>query len=614
MKGSLSKKHGPLGYFRSLIWGLIAHQDTYGSKIIPGGAICEQERLTIAIHWDSSDSVTVTADSHSQLPMYATALNTTSPWRAENEAGNISLYGVLLLILSLFIVSFASIKFTSSTNSIAILWPSNAILFAVLFRAARDIRNKVLILLSGGIAIVLANLADGDTLPLSVALATANVAEVATACWLLNRFRDASPDITRVRSLAFFILLAGGAAPLVSATIGATAVVIDLRVPFSEVWLTWYTANALGMTIVAPFALLINSEQWRELRLEKRIAEAIGILVLIAFIAFSASFNRAFFFMVVPVVLIATFRFGVVGAAAGILVIAVVGNICIALGIAPPIFALATIPERILTLQFFLAATAIWALPVAAVLLERDRLVAELTAGKSEAEAATETKSRMVKSLQRHLWNAEERERLRLAHELHDQTGQSLVAAMMELNELHCHVTGDKCDRLSRVREQLDGVGETLRRVAWELRPSSLDDFGLAQALENHLVDWGERCSIEVDFDCSDPDIDRLPDDIRTTIYRVVQESLTNVAKHAKGANSVSIILDRKENMLRLMIEDDGCGFSPELVESQKLARTESGLGLVGMRERLSFIGGELQIVSSVGIGTAICARIRLDA
>ena len=614
MKGSLSKKHGPLGYFRSLIWGLIAHQDTYGSKIIPGGAICEQERLTIAIHWDSSDSVTVTADSHSQLPMYATALNTTSPWRAENEAGNISLYGVLLLILSLFIVSFASIKFTSSTNSIAILWPSNAILFAVLFRAARDIRNKVLILLSGGIAIVLANLADGDTLPLSVALATANVGEVATACWLLNRFRDASPDITRVRSLAFFILLAGGAAPLVSATIGATAVVIDLRVPFSEVWLTWYTANALGMTIVAPFALLINSEQWRELRLEKRIAEAIGILVLIAFIAFSASFNRAFFFMVVPVVLIATFRFGVVGAAAGILVIAVVGNICIALGIAPPIFALATIPERILTLQFFLAATAIWALPVAAVLLERDRLVAELTAGKSEAEAATETKSRMVKSLQRHLWNAEERERLRLAHELHDQTGQSLVAAMMELNELHCHVTGDKCDRLCRVREQLDGIGETLRRVAWELRPSSLDDFGLAQALENHLVDWGERCSIEVDFDCSDPDIDRLPDDIRTTIYRVVQESLTNVAKHAKGANSVSIILDRKENMLRLMIEDDGCGFSPELVESQKLARTESGLGLVGMRERMSFIGGELQIVSSVGIGTAICARIRLDA
>jgi signal transduction histidine kinase len=403
----------------------------------------------------------------------------------------------------------------------------------VLFRAARDIRNKVLILLSGGIAIVLANLADGDTLPLSVALATANVAEVATACWLLNRFRDASPDITRVRSLAFFILLAGGAAPLVSATIGTTAVVIDLRVPFSEVWLTWYTANALGMTIVAPFALLINSEQWRELRLEKRIAEAIGILALIAIVAFAASFNRAFFFMVVPVVLIATFRFGVVGAAAGILVIAVVGNICIALGIAPPIFALATIPERILTLQFFLAATAIWALPVAAVLLERDRLVAELTAGKSEAEAATETKSRMVKSLHRHLWNAEERERLRLAHELHDQTGQSLVAAMMELNELRCHVTGDKCDRLCRVREQLDGVGETLRRVAWELRPSSLDDFGLAQALENHLVDWGERCSIEVDFDCSDPDIDRLPDDIRTTIYRVVQESLTNVAKHA---------------------------------------------------------------------------------
>ncbi len=546
--------------------------------------------------------------------MYNTALNTTSSWRAEDEAGSTSLQGLLLLTLLLFVISFASIEFTSNTNSIATLWPSNAILFAVLFRAARDIRNKVLILLSGGIAIVLANLADGDTLPLSVALATANIAEVATACWLLNRFHHASPDITRVPSLALFILLAGGAAPLVSATIGATAITIDLRVPFSEAWLTWYAANALGMTIVAPFALIINSKQWSELRLEKRITEAIGILILIAIVALFATFNRAFFFMVVPIVLIATFRFGVVGAAAAIFVIATIGSICIALGIVPAILAQASIPERILTLQFFLATTALWALPVAAVLLERGRLTAELAAGKSEAEAATETKSRMVKSLQRLLWYAEERERLRLAHELHDQTGQSLVVAMMELNELESHVSDSGRERLGRVREQLDQVGQTLRHVAWELRPSSLDDFGLAQALENHLVDWGERCSIEVDFDCSDPDVDRLPDDIRTTIYRVVQEALTNVAKHAKGATSVSIILDRKETMLRLMIEDDGCGFSPEFVESQKLARTEGGLGLVGMRERLSFIGGELRIVSSVGVGTTIFARIRLHA
>ena len=257
--------------------------------------------------------------------MYNTALNTTSPWRAEDEAGNVSLQGLLLLTLSLFAVSFVSIKLTSSTGSIATLWPSNAILFAVLFRASRDSRNHARILLSGGIAIVLANLFDGDSLPLSVALAIANVAEVATADWLLGRFHNARPDITRVRSLAFFILLAGGAAPLVSATLGATAIVTDLRVPFSEVWLTWYAANALGMIIVAPFALLINSEQWRALHIEKRIAEAIGILVLIAIIVFSASFDRSFLFFALPLVVIATFRFDLVGAAAGIFVIALVG-------------------------------------------------------------------------------------------------------------------------------------------------------------------------------------------------------------------------------------------------------------------------------------------------
>lgn len=546
--------------------------------------------------------------------MYNTALNATSPWRTEDEAGNISLQGLLLLTLSLFAVSFVSLKLSSSTGSIATLWPSNAILFAVLFRASHGSRNHARILLSGGIAIILTNLFDGDSLPLSVALAIANVAEVATAAWLLGRFHNARPDITRVRSLAFFILLAGGAAPLVSATLGATVLVTDLRVPFSEVWLTWYAANALGMIIVAPFALLIKSEQWRALHIEKRVAEAIGILVLIAIIAFSASFNRALFFTVVPVVLIATFRFSVVGAAAGIFVIAVVGSACIALGIVPPILAQASIPERILTLQFFLAATALWALPVAAMLLERDRLVSQLAAGKSEAEAATETKSRMVKSLQRLLWDAEEGERLRLAHELHDQTGQSLVVAMMELSELNSHVSDGGREGLDRVRVQLDQVGQTLRHVAWELRPSSLDDFGLAQALENLATCWRGRRSIVVDFHCSDPDIDRLPDDIRTTIYRVVQEALTNVAKHAKGATSVSIIIDRTANYLQLMIDDDGCGFSPESIESQQAARSGGGLGLVGMRERLSFIGGELRIVSSIGVGTTIFARIRIDA
>ena len=220
----------------------------------------------------------------------------------------------------------------------------------------------------------------------------------------------------------------------------------------------------------------------------------------------------------------------------------------------------------------------------------------------------------MVKSLQRLLWDAEERERLRLAHELHDQTGQSLVVAMMELSELNSHVSDGGREGLDRVRVQLDQVGQTLRHVAWELRPSSLDDFGLAQALENLATCWRGRLGIEVDFHCSCPDVDRLPDDIRTTIYRVVQEALTNVAKHAKGATSVSIIIERNANYLQLMIDDDGCGFSPEIIGSQEATRSGGGLGLIGMRERLSFVGGELRIDSSVGVGTTIFARIRLDA
>lgn len=546
--------------------------------------------------------------------MYNSALDTTSPWRAEDTAGNISLQGLFLLSLSLFVVSFASIKFSSNTNSIETLWPSNAILFAVLLRAVRNSGNRARILLSGGIAFVLASLSAGDSLPVSAAQATANIAEIATATWLLGRILQANPDITRLQSLVPFIVLAAGIAPIVSATMGTAAVSTANSVPFFQIWQTWYAANALGMIIVAPFALIINSAQWHALQIDKRFAEAISLLVLISAVAWLVFFYSAPLLLIAPAVILATFRFGAVGAAVGIFAIAFVGTLNITFGLGPSFFRQVDIPGRILNLQILLAVTALWALPVAAVLLERNRLAVDLAAGKSAAEAAAETKSRMVKKLQRLLWDAEERERLRLAQELHDQTGQALVVAMMELSGLEPHVNEDGRKKLQCVREQLDQVGETLRHVAWELRPSSLDDFGLAQALANHTTCWRGRQGIEVDLQCSDPDLDGLPDDVRTTIYRVVQESLTNVAKHAKGATSVSIILDRQANILRLMIEDDGSGFNPESDEMPKMARPAGGCGLIGMRERLSYIDGDLNIVSSVGAGTTIFVRIRLDA
>ena len=153
--------------------------------------------------------------------------------------------------------------------------------------------------------------------------------------------------------------------------------------------------------------------------------EAVAIFLLIVAVVVIAAYYRAVLFIVVPVILIAVFRFGTVGAAVGMLVTAVVGSVFIINGIGSPVILQASTAERIMALLIFLAATALWSFPIAAALAQRDRLMTELDAAKAQLESENEKKSQMVVGLHHRLVNAEEKERLRLSHELHDQTGQA---------------------------------------------------------------------------------------------------------------------------------------------------------------------------------------------
>jgi len=213
--------------------------------------------------------------------------------------------------------------------------------------------------------------------------------------------------------------------------------------------------------------------------------------------------------------------------------------------------------------------------------------------------------------MRRRFLQAQEDERLRLAHELHDQSGQSLAAAMVELKVVEDSIDETSRERLRRLRTRLDHLGRTLRHVAWELRPPSIDELGLSSAIMTYAADWSTQFGIDCDVHCSDDRIDELPDDIRTTIYRVTQEALTNVAKHAASATSVSVIIERAGNVLRLTIEDDGCGFDED---ARAVAGPDRrGLGLAGMRERLLLIGGTFQVESAPDSGTTIFVRIPLE-
>jgi signal transduction histidine kinase len=181
---------------------------------------------------------------------------------------------------------------------------------------------------------------------------------------------------------------------------------------------------------------------------------------------------------------------------------------------------------------------------------------------------------------------------------------------MLEHKAVEAEVAEGGRERLRRLRKYLDQMGKTLHRVAFELRPTSINELGLTAALTNYTSEWSARCGIEVDFHCADGSLERLSEEVSTTVYRVVQEALTNVLKHAATATAVSIISSRTQTMLRLTIEDDGGGFDPAAIGPPGRF---NGLGLAGMRERLSLIGGELEVESSADSGTTIFIRIRLQ-
>jgi two-component system, NarL family, sensor histidine kinase UhpB len=213
--------------------------------------------------------------------------------------------------------------------------------------------------------------------------------------------------------------------------------------------------------------------------------------------------------------------------------------------------------------------------------------------------------------LRRNLMRSAEDERLRLSHELHDQTGQMLIAATLAVKDIEKFVGPDGKNTVAELNGLLDQMGRTLHRVAWELRPASIDELGLAAMLDNYVSDWSDQTGIAAEFYSKGEEIDELPDDIRTTLYRVIQEALTNVAKHARGANRVGVAISRTGATLQLTIDDNGIGFDP--AEKPGTPRQHGPLGIPSMRERLSMIGGTLEIESGASIGTTVFARIRLE-
>jgi PAS domain S-box-containing protein len=220
-------------------------------------------------------------------------------------------------------------------------------------------------------------------------------------------------------------------------------------------------------------------------------------------------------------------------------------------------------------------------------------LLAEIADRKRAEDENREVVSRMVQSV--------EDERRRISRELHDTVGQHLAVVGMQLKAIKLELAGSESalQRLDRLQEALRSMEDQIDRLAHDLRPSALDDLGLEEAMRSHVEMWSSEAGVPCELHTHGLGGERLSPSIENTAYRVMQEALTNVHRHA-GAARVSIIVERRPRELRMVVEDDGRGFDAARSDERP------SLGLRGMKERAVLVAGTLEVESVPGSGTTV--------
>jgi signal transduction histidine kinase len=218
---------------------------------------------------------------------------------------------------------------------------------------------------------------------------------------------------------------------------------------------------------------------------------------------------------------------------------------------------------------------------------------------------ARENVQHELNNLTVHLQTALENDRTRIARELHDELGQSMTALRFDLKWLYEHMDARESAVHKKLQSMNDLVGRTvdsIRRISEDLRPGMLDNLGLAAAIENHVAKFTEQSGIVCDLSMNQSDFS-LDDQVAIALFRIVQESLTNVARHS-GASHVVIQLHELEDKMLLIVQDNGHGLPPAQDSHKKT------YGLMGMRERIKMLGGTLDVFNEKDAGVRIEACV----
>ncbi len=498
---------------------------------------------------------------------------------------------------------------TLSDRIFAPFWPPNVILFCTLLLVPR--RHWWRYIAAAFPAHVLAEITVAMPFGQSLVAFATNCILALLSAYGVRRILKEAPWFGTLRNAGIYILITAGISPAIAAFGGAYVQVMGdgTAANYWGSWVNWWIANALGCVTLGPLFLIWFGPRRESPRLSSgRKTEGILLalsLVLACAVAFrvgegtiSKGFLPALLYLPLPFILWAGIRFGERGASGAILVVTVV-SIWQSLR-ASTVFIGIDAGTSVLALQIFLLGIAI---PIFLLGTAIDEL-----------RRSGEANRRLAGDLLR----AQDEERRRIARELHDSTGQNLVMANLMAGQVESLAPASCGPVIAELKETLQGAITEIRTVSYLLHPPLLDGGGLGMALRSYLHGFSERTGINVDLSVS-PNLGRMASEVELVLFRVIQEALTNIWRHS-GSRTARIELVRdvsNPRQITLSIEDEGKGI-PTSIRRSTLSRSNgrhkpsSGLGLIGMRERLHQIGGSLEIDSVRG-RTVIRAVVTLS-
>jgi signal transduction histidine kinase/CheY-like chemotaxis protein len=515
---------------------------------------------------------------------------------------------IVLVAAVYFLAGKIGLRFASVHVSASPVWAPAGMAIALLLMLGTSIWPAIL---AGAFFV---NLTTGGSVVTSAGIAVGNTLEGVLGAWFLQRFAHGVHAFESPADILKSAVLAGFLSPTVSATIGVSSLFVNQTASLEEVaviWLTWWMGDATGILIVAPAILL-----WaRHPRIEwtRRQRLELGLLLLVLFVTCAVIFGPLMNtgqkyplqFLLVPIMIWAAFHFGPRETATLTVLLAGWATYGTVNGRGP--FATDSENEALLLGQAFLAVNSVMALALAAAVQEgkdaetrfldtAERLV------KKRTQELLHTQARL-RTMAQTLTLTEQRERKRMAGELHDYLAQLLVLGKMKLSNIHAqiqHVGGPAATLLQEIDQTFSKALDYTRTLMAELSPPVLHELGLPTALQ-WLADQmkKDRLTVEVRLGTSNLP---LPEHQAILLFHSVRELLINAAKHA-GTNQALLTLDVTDDLLQIAVQDRGKGFNTASLEP-----TQPGhqFGLFSVKERMEELGGWLRVKSAPGHGTTV--------